>query len=238
MAWKASKAKMVDNKKLMTVTYVTLLAFQVYMCFVFLLNSHFEVSNFVRFCANMPGTDELWWVKILTFLLFVACNLTTFVFDVAMIRFIRNRTKVNPTQLVPWKSSNPQSDEQNKSGIPVRATILSTVSFAVLSYFGLPTLSTLHYEREQVSWYRLVSMMLWLSLELPMLLIFTIKQRKGPNAVADLQPPKKLHFHDESEVNDDEPDPEVTAKMESSVGSDKNQIFLNKTSARFLNIKD
>ena len=221
MAWKASQTQMVENQKTMKFIIIALVLLHAYNGFIFFLNSHFEVSNFVRFCANMPGTDELWWLKILTFLLFLACNLTAIYFDIAMIRFIRQRSQVNPVpaQLVPWKSSSTNDSlSLNKSGIPVRATILSTVSFAILSYFGLPTLSTSHYEREQVQWYRLLSMMLWLSLQLPMLLIFTIRQRKGPNAVA-VQPPKKLHFHE-----DPDPDPKVHGE---------NLIILNKNSVKF-----
>ena len=227
MAWKASQTQMVDNQKIMKFIIIALVLLHAYNGFIFFLNSHFEVSNFVRFCANMQGTDELWWLKILTFLLFLACNLTAIYFDIAMIRFIRQRSQVNPVpaQLVPWKSfsTNDSLSLKNKSGIPVRATILSTVSFAILSYFGLPTLSTSHYEREQVQWYRLLSMMLWLSLELPMLLIFTIRQRKGPNAVA-MQPPKKLHFHE-----DPDPDPKFR---------EENLIIMNKNSVKFCPQKD
>ena len=57
-------------------------------------------------------------------------------FDVKMLIFVRNRNKIEPNQLIPWKSagSNRADKKNDDTTVPLRASYVSTAS---LIFFGI-----------------------------------------------------------------------------------------------------
>ena len=202
MVWKASKAQIINTKEMTKYTVLVVLILYLYEALMISLKAYFEVGNFVRFCANLSGTNELQFLRPFKFLILFAAICTGLYFDVKMIKFIKNRNRITPAQpaqLIPWRTQSPNKTLNN---VPVRATILSTLSLIILCIFGVPVLHSLHYQNVRVQWDRLLTFMIWLSLQLPMILIFTIKHKEhSNNLIKRNQPPRKLHFHDENGEN-------------------------------------
>ena len=52
--------------------------------------------------------------------------------DVKMFMFVKDQNKIQPVQLVPWKSMN-QKDNNDDQNVPLRATVISTMSLIIAS---------------------------------------------------------------------------------------------------------
>ena len=140
MAWKASKTKMVKSKYLISaiifgamVPYLTIFG-----------NNMFRQCNdrrqlFVQ-CMGVNATMKMNKVHVLVNVaqrvIFVGTGLF---FDLKMLFFVRNRNKIEPIPLVPWKSTNPRLRPEIKKDditVPLRASCVSTASlvfFAILA---------------------------------------------------------------------------------------------------------
>ena len=104
--------------------------------------------------------------------------------------FVKKRNKSEPMELVPWKSINPEQ-KNNDILVPQRATTITTL-FLLLFLCSFPIIIT--------------SSELWLSLTfivgiihippLPLILIFTIKQKTSAKNNVCSQPPRNLQFHE------------------------------------------
>ena len=111
---------------------------------------------------------------------------------------VKERNKTQPVLLVPWKSISEQN-KQDDLKVPLRATIISTASmiFVILASVTYPLLFASNdfvYDR----WVFAGIVMLGGSLNLPLLLVFTIKHKKEGTTRRLNQPPQNLQFHDEA----------------------------------------
>ena len=107
--------------------------------------------------------------------------------------FVKDQNKIQPVQLVPWKSTN-QKDNKDDQNVPLRATVISTMSLIVASIV-LPIRIILDINFWLVS----IFVVLLGSMHLPLLLLFIIKRKKkNKTPVQSNQPVKKLHFHDDA----------------------------------------
>ena len=137
MAWKASNTKLVKSKYL-----IRAIIFGVMVPYLTIfVNSMFRVNEggkFVAQCLGVNATIKLTKVhlvvNVVLSIIFVGSGLF---FDIKMLIFVRNRNKIEPIQLVPWKSTNPAltlEKEKDDITVPLRASCVSTAS---LIFFGI-----------------------------------------------------------------------------------------------------
>ena len=127
------------------------------------------------------------------FLFFVALGSGIF-FDYKMMVFVKNRNKIEPIQLIPWKSvdSMCSSEKETDMIVPIKATIISTifmVSFCIL----IPIFMVL-----DNFWWITIYIALCSITPLPLTVIFSIKKPKTD--IKMVQPPQGLQFHNENFV--------------------------------------
>ena len=137
MAWKASNTKLVKSKYL-----IRAIIFGVMVPYLTLfVNSMFRVNEGGKFesqCLGVNTTVKMTKVQILVnvvlSIIFVGSGLF---FDIKMLIFVRNRKKIEPIQLVPWKCTNQRltlDKEKDDITVPLRASCVSTAS---LIFFGI-----------------------------------------------------------------------------------------------------
>ena len=137
MAWKASKTKLVKSKHL-----IRAIIFGVMVPYLTIfVNSMFRVNEggkFVAQCLGVNATIKLTKVhlvvNVVLSIIFVGSGLF---FDIKMLIFVRNRKKIEPIQLIPWKSTNQRltlEKEKDDITVPLRASCVSTAS---LIFFGI-----------------------------------------------------------------------------------------------------
>jgi hypothetical protein len=137
MAWKASKTKLVKSKYLIgaiifgvMVPYLT-----IFVNTMFRVN---EGGKFVAQCLGENATIKMAKVRLVVngFLIIIFVGSGLF-FDIKMLIFVRNRKKIEPIQLIPWKSTNQRltlEKEKDDITVPLRASCVSTAS---LIFFGI-----------------------------------------------------------------------------------------------------
>ena len=103
-----------------------------------------------------------------------------------MFLFVKKRNSIEPIQLVPWKSIA-LDDKKKDLEIPIKATIISSVYLILFFIFSISYLILDNF------WYFFVSVSLYYVVPLPLLLVFTIKQKQIGKK--NIQPPQKLQFH-------------------------------------------
>ena len=145
MAWKASKTKLVKSKYL--ISAIIFGAMVPYMTIFGNIFGHIIKSsrnqyngNLLVQCLGVKSTLEMnkihLLVNVVLSVIFVGSGLF---FDIKMLIFVRNRNKIEPSQLVPWKSTSPSltpEKEKDDITVPLRASFVSTASlvfFAILS---------------------------------------------------------------------------------------------------------
>ena len=109
-------------------------------------------------------------------------------FDYKMMIFVKNRNRIEPIQLIPWKSVD-SSEKETDMVVPIKATIISTIfmiSFCILIpiFIGLDNF-----------WWITIYIALCSITPLPLTVIFSIKKTKTDIKV--VQPPQGLQFHNE-----------------------------------------
>ena len=113
-------------------------------------------------------------------------------FDTKMFLFVKKRNSIEPIQLVPWKSVA-LDDKKKDLEIPIKATIISSVYLILFFIFSISYLIFDNF------WYFFVSVSLYYVVPLPLLLVFTIKQKQIGKK--NIQPPQKLQFHGDNFSN-------------------------------------
>ena len=138
MAWKASKTKLVKSKYLIgaiifgvMIPYLTSFGNN-------MIRQYNKGGKLFDQCLGVNATMKMNKVHVLVNvilrLIFVGTGLF---FDFKMLIFVRNRNKIEPIQLVPWKSTNPGltlEKEKDDITVPLRASCVSTAS---LIFFGI-----------------------------------------------------------------------------------------------------
>ena len=137
MAWKASKTKLVKSKYL-----IQAIIFGVMVPYLTIfVNTMFRVNEggkFVAQCLGENATIKMAKVRLVVngFLIIIFVGSGLF-FDIKMLIFVRNRKKIEPIQLVPWKCTNQRltlDKEKDDITVPLRASCVSTAS---LIFFGI-----------------------------------------------------------------------------------------------------
>ena len=119
--------------------------------------------------------------------------------DIKMLRFVKSQNKIQPTQLVPWKSIS-QKNVDDDQKVPLNATVISSMSllFGLIAQILLQVFGITEDTNENHFWIPLEIIIIWGSLNMPFLLMLTIKHKKKSATVQSNQPPQKLQFHDEA----------------------------------------
>ena len=147
MAWKASKTKLVKSKYL--ISAIIFGAMIPYMTICGNIFGHIIKSSKNQYNGNLlvqclgvksESTMEMnkiqLLVNVVSSVIFVGSGLF---FDIKMLIFVRNRNKIEPIQLVPWKSTNQSltpEKEKDELTVPLRASFVSTASlvfFAIVA---------------------------------------------------------------------------------------------------------
>ena len=128
------------------------------------------------------------FIKFFNVSLFFVSLGSGILFDYKMIVFVKNRNRIEPIQLIPWKSVD-SSEKETDMIVPIKATIISTIfmiSFCILIpiFMGLDDF-----------WWITIYIALCSITPLPLTVIFSIKKPKTENKV--VQPPQGLQFHNE-----------------------------------------
>ena len=106
-----------------------------------------------------------------------------------MLIFVKKTNKSEPMELVPWKSTNTVQNKKDLQ-VPLRATTM-TLLF-LLIYLALLSIIFKSSETWDVIGYAHIITVL----PLPLMLIFTIKQKTSSKNGVSLQPPSNLQFHE------------------------------------------
>ena len=118
--------------------------------------------------------------------------------DIKLYLIMRERRRIQPTKLIPWKCIGKESNE--KMNVPLNASIIST-TLLILGILMIVFIVKILPESISIAlpfWY--TGSAITQILYLPSLLFFTIKKKKEKNEALQNQPPKKLNFHEKSEV--------------------------------------
>ena len=122
-------------------------------------------------------------IVVLTFL-----GLTLYC-DLSLYLSIKSRNVSNQARLTPWKSNlRPIS-----TTIPIRATAIGLVSLVIIV---ICYIIFFYYYYSDFNGFLLNVGTTWSVILLPMILIFTVKQKRRVN----LQPPKCLHFYNDENI--------------------------------------
>ena len=138
MAWKASKTKLVKSKYLISAVIFGAMVPYLITFGNDMLRQYNEGGQLFALCLGVNVTKKINKVHLLVNLvlsvIFVGSGLF---FDIKMLIFVRNRNKIEPIQLVPWKSTCPHltlEKEKDDITVPLRASCVSTAS---LIFFGI-----------------------------------------------------------------------------------------------------
>ena len=110
-------------------------------------------------------------------------------FDYKLFLFVKNRNKTQDVELIPWKSVNPKTEE-NDMKVPLRATIISSI----LMFFSW--ILFLIYLLTNNFWSIQFVLSLYSIIPLPLILVFSIKKKNSDKKSS--QPPQGLQFHNEN----------------------------------------
>ena len=168
MASKASNARLIQKN---------LITFSIFLCTLFpYLNACIKLmigGKLVHLCMDLPFDDieELTLLDRFNGSLFILSLGSGVFFDYKMMVFVKNRNRIEPIQLIPWKSVD-SSEKETDMVVPIRATIISTIfmiSFCIL----IPIFRVL-----DNFWYITICIALCSITPLPLTVIFSIKKNK------------------------------------------------------------
>ena len=138
MAWKASKTKLVKSKYIIGAIIFGVIVPYLTIFGNIIINQYSERAYLFAQCLGVNTTIKINKVFLLVVLSIIFVGSGLF-FDIKMLIFVRNRNKIEPIQLVPWKSTNPRltlEKEKDDITVPLRASCVSTASlifFAILA---------------------------------------------------------------------------------------------------------
>ena len=199
MAWKASFAKFLKEKYI----YYAIISSAIFPYFNLLINIYLNngCGRLTSMCLDLEMIGYTNSILQLLFnipihIIFSCCGIF---FDLKMLAFVKRQNKIQPIAMIPWKTSDP-NDEEKDIDVPMKATIISTSS--LLSSYAIYYL----FKISEDFWTILCLVSTYYILPLPILLIFTIKQKS--NKKVTVKPPQTLQFHDENLDDSNEQDKE------------------------------
>ena len=131
MVSKASNARVIQKNHI---------TFSIFFCTLFpYLNACIKLmigGKLVHLCMDLPFDDieELTLLDRFNGSLFFLSLRSGIFFDHKMMVFVKNRNRIEPIQLIPWKLVD-SSEKETDMVVPIRATIISTIfmiSFCIL----------------------------------------------------------------------------------------------------------
>ena len=163
----------------------------------------------------------------MAFLEHIAWMIFGMIFDIQLLKFVKLRIKeTNEKQsfkMVPWKSANQNEDPD----IPIRATAFSTATL-IGSLIFFPLVFKTLLTGVGSMWYAFISISIWVAIQLPLILIFTIKhQRTKKIEKIKAQPPSRLQFLSQDEQTS------TQCGLEFHDDNDEESIFCQDHESRF-----
>ncbi len=122
-------------------------------------------------------------------------------YDLAMLRFLRQRRQVTPAlAMVAWGQpplvAPGSNDNSSKATVPIQATCLGIVNLCVVTvYFYVFVLSL--GSIEDMTYFMLSAGIGILVVHMPLVLLLTVKSNEKRIAKSFIVPPNQLQFHDE-----------------------------------------
>ena len=204
MAWKISRQKFANETFIRIAIFIVLIIPMGNISLVLIRHEIYGPGKIIMACCNKSGGREpTVWFNILQYISVLFAMVTTIVLDIKMMFIVKKQhtNAVQPAELIPWKSTIDNEEEDLK--IPVRATVVSTFTFLGFAILMVILHFSLFMEKKTVS-LELFSVLVTLesSINLPLIVLFCIKQKKEQkNQNLKKQPPTNLQFHGE-EKND------------------------------------
>ena len=190
MAWKASHARFLKEKYLnYTIIFGGIFPYINLMINLYLNNGY---GRLAAMCLDLELDESIRYFSYLQLMFNIPihafCMFGGILFDLKMLAFVKKRNKIQPIAIIPWKSRDKKDSEEDVE-VPMKATITSTSFF--LSSMVVYYLTNLFND----FWITLCLVSAYYATPLPVLLIFTIKQKNYEKKI--VQPPQTLQFHNE-----------------------------------------
>ena len=214
MAWKASYAKFLKEKYFnYTIIIGGIFPYINLMINLYLNNGFGRLAAMCLDSSNI-GFSYLQLIFNIPIHAFSLCG--GIFFDLKMLAFVKKRNKTMPIiAIIPWKSRNKEDTEQDVE-VPMKATITSTsFFFSSLVLFYLTNLSN-------DIWITLCLVSAYYITPLPVLLIFTIKQKNDEKQ--KVKPRQKLQFHNK-DVSVDISDEDLDSKEDRDVSMNYTHVY-------------
>ena len=137
-------------------------------------------------CIGSNYELGLYWPFLMfRVVMLLSCIFIGLIGDLCMMSLIwKRKNKVVPGQLIPWKST-----KEYDMAVPVHATLLSTVSFALFI-----CLFVIGIRSDSINWILPSILNIWIGLAIPFIIMKVIKTKKQHPVI-----PHVLHMYDENE---------------------------------------
>ena len=202
MALRASQTRIIEEKYLIAFIFAgTLVHYGIMLIFIGIQKDSGFFEKCINDVENIEQAIESFWGWHWHFLLsaiFITIAVSGLFCDIKMLLFVKSQNKTQPAQLVPWKSVC-QKNVDDDQKVPVRATMISTISLILFLMLRIleRVLSSSQVIEEYYFWMLSEFILLFAALNMPVMLMLTIKHKKNSLIVQLNQPPQKLQFHDE-----------------------------------------
>ena len=156
---------------------------------IFIHNGVSPVSK----CAGVKMVDTFHWTHFLSNCICIVLIMLNLIGDIQMVLLVRNLKKVQPIQLVPWKSTKNKDTKKDDITIPVRATSMSIV-LTILTIVMVVILESYEFDRMFEHWIVYIILQITKMIGNPLFLLFTIKNSKNKKPTPII--PHRPIFHD------------------------------------------
>ena len=203
MTERASQTKILSQDNIKGFTKSMILIYYSFSILRFSLPYLFDFPDFSNYCSDpdLANNKKSRFVVIPGAFNILVWVLISIYHDFSLLKLVKEKEskeheKHSENPLVPWKSSN----DDYKSGVPIRSTAISTVSFIFLLIFFNQTFQQAN-GSEGNSWVTIATNSVWMALYLPMALLLTINHNKSKvSKKTKKQPPNGLQFHSSDDV--------------------------------------
>ena len=194
MTGKASKAQIANEKCIMIFLILGISFTYSVVIMAFIIVNTTAVPSYVSTCTGQEPTHSGPPIVQVLFMGYTVLMLVLGLYcDISLYFFMKSRNVSQQSNLVPWKSNA----KKEALSIPIIATAIGIVSFGIIFVYSIASLRILFGYSHNNGIVGIISM-LWAICLLPMLLIFTVKNKQK----VDVQPPKQLQFHESFEMKD------------------------------------
>ena len=134
MTLQASKTKILDDAKAMSFHFVASLANYILVIAAYSLQFIFPKISTIKTCVDPEASLEsgLLFIIIMTWLTYIVWIGIGIYHDLSLIKIMKKKNRQTNSELVSWKSST----KEVKLGVPIRATLISTILMAIIGISG------------------------------------------------------------------------------------------------------